>query len=172
MGAHREEQLQHSQGDEQKARQADLILVPGQSISPWEALGESQRLMASELADTQHQVGQLFAVLEQAVMLLTESVRRPGPGGSDAAIAAGVARRLLDLQGEMQALREAVSGSRVEETVGNRVRGLFDALKDELDHGSKEQERSLRREIDRLLWILLGAAGAILGGVLWMFLKP
>lgn len=155
-----------------KIVEAELILVRPPELSPWEALSESQRLLAEELSDTQRQVTQLFHVLEQAVELLTVGMQRPGGGTTDAALAAGVARRLVELQVEMRTLRVAVEAARTDERIGDRVKGLYDTLREDLDREAEARDRSLRREIDRLLWILLGTGGLIFGGVLWSFLKP
>ncbi|MCX6594265.1 MAG: hypothetical protein NTZ56_22350 [Acidobacteria bacterium] len=56
--------------------------------------------------------------------------------------------------------------------LARQFEALSESIADMLAEHKKAVAETVRREVDRILYILLGCAGMTMGGVLWMILKP
>ncbi len=109
-----------------------------------EVVANAVRTIASELTDLRQQVG-----------LLAE---RPAP-----------APPAMD----MSRLAEPLSAAfeKLDQTVGERMNGLFEAVREELTTMSDARTRAIRRELDRVLYIATGLFGVLSGAFLWLLLR-
>ncbi|MCX6596047.1 MAG: hypothetical protein NTV70_06740 [Acidobacteria bacterium] len=56
--------------------------------------------------------------------------------------------------------------------LARQFEALSESIAEMLVEHKKVVADTVRREVDRILYILLGCAGMTMGGVLWMILKP
>lgn len=56
--------------------------------------------------------------------------------------------------------------------LARQFEALSESIQEMLADHKKAVANTVRREVDRILYILLGCAGMTMGGVLWMILKP
>lgn len=66
----------------------------------------------------------------------------------------------------------ALAMDRIEQVVAEKTSSLFEALKEEISTLGQSRTKAARREIDRVLYMVLGILGGVFAVELWFAMKP
>jgi hypothetical protein len=109
-----------------------------------EVVANAVRAIATELTD-----------LRQQIVRLGQRPPEPAP--------------TIDLKGFAEPLSAAFE--KLDQAMGERMNGLFEAVREELSSMQDVRTRAIRRELDRVLYIATGLFGVLSGGFLWLLLR-